>query len=126
MWYPASLMQATLFEFRHRWWVIFFIFFAAFLAYSLDPVNCGLAIVNWVAKHLGFTATENAYRLILAFSALLLTLAALLRTWGTSYLQADVMRDSKIHTERCWPTALTGMSAILSILATFSWRRGWG
>jgi protein-S-isoprenylcysteine O-methyltransferase Ste14 len=100
MWYPASLMQATLFEFRHRWWVIFFIFFTAFLAYSLDPVNCGLAIVNWVAKHLGLTATENAYRLILAFSALLLTLAALLRTWGTSYLQADVMRDSKIHTER--------------------------
>jgi len=62
--------------------VIFFIFFTAFLAYSLDPVNCGLAIVNWVAKHLGFTATENAYRLILAFSALLLTLAALLRTWA--------------------------------------------
>jgi protein-S-isoprenylcysteine O-methyltransferase Ste14 len=93
-------MQASLFEFRYRWWVIFFIFLTAFLTYSLDPVNCGLAIVNWLAKHVGFTATDNAYRLILAFSVLLLTLAALLRTWGTSYLQANVVRDSKIHTER--------------------------
>ena len=65
-------MQASLFEFRHRWWVIFFIFFIAFLAYSLDPVNCGVAIVGWLAKHLGTTPTANAYRLILAFSALFL------------------------------------------------------
>jgi protein-S-isoprenylcysteine O-methyltransferase Ste14 len=97
---PSSLMQASLFEFRHRWWVIFFIFFIAFLAYSLDPVNCGVAIVGWLAKHLGTTPTANAYRLILAFSALLLTLAALLRSWGTSYLDAEVMRDSEVHTER--------------------------
>jgi protein-S-isoprenylcysteine O-methyltransferase Ste14 len=93
-------MQASLFEFHHRWWVIFFIFFTAFLAYSLDPVNCGVAIVHWLSKHLGTTATDNTYRLIFAFSALLLAFAALLRTWGTSYLQAEVMRDSEIHTER--------------------------
>ena len=93
-------MQASLFEFRYRWWVIFVIFFTAFFAYSLDPVNCGVAIVNWLAKHLGSRATDTSYRLIFAFSALLLTLAALLRTWGTSYLQAEVMRDSEIHTER--------------------------
>jgi protein-S-isoprenylcysteine O-methyltransferase Ste14 len=93
-------MQASLFEFHHRWWVIFFIFFTAFLAYSLDPVNCGVAIVQWFAKHLGTTATDNTYRLIFAFSALLLAFAALLRTWGTSYLQPEVMRDSEIHTER--------------------------
>jgi protein-S-isoprenylcysteine O-methyltransferase Ste14 len=92
-------MQASLFEFRHRWWVIFSIFFTAFVAYSIDPVNSGVAIVHWLAKHLGTTATDDAYRLIFAFSALLLTLAALLRTWGTSYLQAEVMRDSQIHTE---------------------------
>lgn len=93
-------MQASLFEFRHRWWVIFFIFFIAFLAYFLDPVNCGVAIVGWLAKHLGTTPTAHAYRLIFAFSALLLTLAALLRSWGTSYLDAEVMRDSEVHTER--------------------------
>ena len=97
---PSFLVQASLFEFRHRWWVIFFIFFTAFLAYSLDPVNCGVAIVRWLANLLGTTATANAYRLIFAFGVLLLSLAALLRSWGTSYLDAEVMRDSEIHTER--------------------------
>jgi len=94
-----SAMQASLFEFRHRWWVITFIFFAAFSAYFLDPVNCGVAIANWFAKGPG-PATDNAYRFIFALGALWLTAAAVLRTWGTSYLQAEVMRDSHIHTEK--------------------------
>jgi protein-S-isoprenylcysteine O-methyltransferase Ste14 len=93
-------MQATLFEFRNRWWVIFSIFFAAFFAYFIDSMNSGVAIVDWLAKHLGTTATDNCYRLIFALGALLLALAALLRTWGTSYLQADVMRDPQVHTEK--------------------------
>lgn len=97
---PLSAMQATLFEFRHRWWIIFFIFFAAFSAYFLDPVNCGVALTNWLAKRSGTTATPNDYRLIFAFGALLLVFAAFLRTWGTSYLQPEVMRDPHVRTER--------------------------
>jgi protein-S-isoprenylcysteine O-methyltransferase Ste14 len=93
-------MQATLFEFRHRWWVIFFIFSAAFFAYSLDPVNSGVALGDWIAKRLGIVPTDKAYRLVFAFGALLVTLAAILRTWGTSYLQAEVMRDSRVRTEK--------------------------
>ena len=96
----SPAMQATLFEFRNRWWVIFFIFFAAFFAYTIDPMNSGAAIADWLAKRLGKTATDNSYRLIFAFGALLLALAASLRTWGTSYLQAEVMRDSRVHTEK--------------------------
>jgi len=92
-------MQASLFEFRHRWWIIASIFFLAFFAYFLDPVNCGVAIADWLAKRHG-PVTDNAYRLIFAFGTLLLTVASFLRTWGTSYLQADVMRDSRVHTEK--------------------------
>jgi protein-S-isoprenylcysteine O-methyltransferase Ste14 len=92
-------MQASLFEFRHRWWIIASIFAVAFFAYFLDPVNCGVAIANWLAKRHG-PVTDNWYRLIFAFGALSLTVAAFLRTWGTAYLQADVMRDSRVHTER--------------------------
>jgi protein-S-isoprenylcysteine O-methyltransferase Ste14 len=92
-------MQASLFEFRHRWWIFSGIFAVAFFAYFLDPVNCGVAIANWLAQRRG-PITDNSYRLIFAFGALLLTVAAFLRTWGTSYLQADVMRDSHLHTER--------------------------
>ncbi len=53
----------------------------------------------WLAGHHG-PVTDNAYRLIFAFGALLLIVAAGLRTWGTSYLQAEVLRDTHLHTER--------------------------
>jgi len=92
-------MRASLFEFRHRWWIFSSIFALAFFAYFLDPVNCGLAIASWLAKRQG-SVTDNWYRLVFAFGALSLTVAAFLRSWGTAYLQADVMRDSHVHTER--------------------------
>ena len=93
-------MQATLWEFRHRWWIIVLIFAAAFLAYNLDPVNSGVAFVRWLARHFGTPASENAYRLVFFAGALLLFLAAFLRTSGTSYLKAEVMRDTRVHSER--------------------------
>ncbi len=93
-------MQATLFEFRHRWWVIFTIFFLAFSAYAIDPMNSGAAIAEWAARERGMTASRDSYRVIFAFGAFLVGLASLLRTWGTAYLQADVMRDSRVHTEK--------------------------
>ena len=93
-------MQATLFEFRNRWWVIAFLFTAAFLAYSIDHVNAGVAFANWLAERMGQKATNDSYRVMFAFSAFLVFLAALVRTWGTSYLQAEVMRDFRVHTER--------------------------
>jgi len=93
-------MRATEFEFRNRWWVIFGIFFAAFFSYFIDPANCGAAIADWLAKPLGTAAGDNSYRLVFAIGGLLVAAAALLRTWGTSYLQADVMRDRRVHTDR--------------------------
>lgn len=93
-------MQATLFEFRNRYWIIFFIFTAAFLAYFIDHVNAAVAMVGWLSQRFGFHATDNSYRLAFAFGALLMAFAAFFRTWGTAYLQADVMRDSSVHTER--------------------------
>jgi protein-S-isoprenylcysteine O-methyltransferase Ste14 len=93
-------MRATEFEFRNRWWVIFAVFFAAFSAYFIDPVNAGAAIADWLAKRLGTTASDNTLRLVFGFGAFLLALTALLRTWGTSYLRAEVMRDRRVHTDR--------------------------
>jgi protein-S-isoprenylcysteine O-methyltransferase Ste14 len=93
-------MRATEFEFRNRWWIIFGIFFAAFGSDAIDHVNSAQAVVEWIARRMGTTPTDNQLRLIFAFGALLLALAAFLRTWGTSYLQASVMRDGRVHTER--------------------------
>ena len=93
-------MKATRFEFRYRWWVIFSIFLLAFSAYFVDHVNSTEAIVHWGATPLGIAVTKNSFRFILAFGAALVAVAAFLRTWGTSYLGAEVMRDSRVHTER--------------------------
>lgn len=93
-------MPATLLEFRHRWWVIFTIFLVAFSAYFIDPKTSAVAIADWIAARLGTTASADSYRLVFAVGSLLVFVAAILRTWGTSYLRADVMRDSRVHTER--------------------------
>ena len=96
-------MKASLFEFRHRWWVIFFIFMAAFLAYSIDPKNSAVAIADWSARLAHSDAARAPgewYQFTFALGAVLVGVAAFLRTWGTSYLQAEVMRDSEVHTEK--------------------------
>ncbi len=76
------------------------IFSGAFLTYNLDRKNSVQAIVEWLARNWGANPNENAVRLLFGFGALLLILAASLRTWGTSYLRAEVMRDSRVRTER--------------------------
>src|SRR5271154_6050580 len=93
-------MQATLWEFRNRWYVISGIFAVAFMLYSVDHVNAAQALGDWIAARRGIAATENAFKVIFLVGAILIALAALLRTWGTSYLHAEVMRDSSVHTER--------------------------
>lgn len=93
-------MQASLFEFRYRWWIIACIFALAFLSYGIDRVNSGSAIADWLSSLRGALPTDNSYRAVFALGAVLLVLTAFLRTWGTAYLRADVMRDSLVHTER--------------------------
>ena len=90
-------MQATLFEFRNRWWIFAGLFSVACLAYAIDHMNMGQAIGYWIS---GINVTDNTYRIIFGCAALLQVLCAFLRTWGTSYLRAEVMSDTRIHTEK--------------------------
>jgi protein-S-isoprenylcysteine O-methyltransferase Ste14 len=96
----SGIVQATLFEFRNRWWIFAGLFSVAFLAYAIDQMNTGQAIGNWISQHSSIHVTDNTFRIIFGCAALLQFLAAFLRTWGTSYLQAEVMSDSRIHTEK--------------------------
>lgn len=93
-------MKATDFEFRNRWWVFSAIFALAFTSYMVDHVNAGAGAVDWLMRHFGRTATDDNYRIIFALGALLVAAAALIRTWATSHLNAEVMRDARVHTER--------------------------
>ena len=91
---------ATDFEFRQRFWIIGGIFCVAFATYGIDHQIAGVTLVDWVAKLNGTTGTNSTYRLIFAVAAFFLISAALLRTWATAYLNAEVMVDRQLHTSR--------------------------
>lgn len=73
-------MRASNFEFRFRFWVIAFIFYAAFAAYSLDPVNAAVALVRFgfgPGLNLDMPHGRHVLQAIFLGAALLVTLAAL-------------------------------------------------
>jgi protein-S-isoprenylcysteine O-methyltransferase Ste14 len=89
-------MRASDFEFRYRFWIIGAIFWLGFSLYSVDPVNAALAIAHWLQPHTRWSADVIA-RGLFAFGALLTILAALLRTWATSFLRSEVVHDAALH-----------------------------
>jgi protein-S-isoprenylcysteine O-methyltransferase Ste14 len=96
-------MRASEFEFRHRSWVFFLIFLLGFSCYAFQQVNA----VEWLLQALGISGPiagtypqEPAGHAIFMVGAVSVGLAALIRTWGTAYLRAEVMRDRVLHTER--------------------------
>src|SRR5208283_979013 len=94
------MTAASDFEFKNRFWIIGGIFCFGFAAYNLDHQNSGAAIVEGLARARGTTANNMDYHLIFAVAALIGMLAALIRTWGTAYLKAEVMIGERLHTTR--------------------------
>ncbi len=86
-------MQATDFEFRHRFWFIGAIFGVAFWLYAVDPVNTAVFLVRSLGR------PDEAVRAVFALATLLLTAAALLRTWATAWLNTEVVHDDALHAE---------------------------
>jgi protein-S-isoprenylcysteine O-methyltransferase Ste14 len=93
-------MTASNFEFKYRFWIFGACFWIAFSSYSLDHQKAGAALVEWIARLRGTTVTRADYHLIFAIAALFCAAAALLRTWGTAYLNPEVMVDMQMHTSR--------------------------
>jgi protein-S-isoprenylcysteine O-methyltransferase Ste14 len=87
-------MKATQFEFRHRSVLNLIHFWIAFQLYSFDRINVVWAFVHWDAPRGAILA-----RLIFGFAALLLALAAGIRTWAAAYLRSAVVHDTDLHTE---------------------------
>jgi protein-S-isoprenylcysteine O-methyltransferase Ste14 len=89
-------MRATEFEFRYRSLIITGTYFLGLSFYSFDHVN----IVSYVvARTLGRGApnAESLYHTIFGTGALLVFLAAGLRTWAAAYLQSNVVQDPGMH-----------------------------
>lgn len=87
-------MKATEFEFRYRSLLNLFHFWIAFQLYSLDRINIVWAFVHWNNPRGDFIA-----RIVFGFGALLVGLAAAVRTWAAAYLRSEVVHDTALHTE---------------------------
>ena len=72
-------MKATNWEFTNRALVFGLIFAFTFPLYSLDHQNSTAALANWLGARLRMDADVVA-RLLFAFAAFLLVVAALIRT----------------------------------------------
>jgi protein-S-isoprenylcysteine O-methyltransferase Ste14 len=86
-------MIATEFEFRRRSLLNLIHFWLAFQLYSVDHVNVVAAFIR------GSAHRELLARAIFGFGALLLGIAAAIRTWAAAYLRSDVVHDPALHTE---------------------------
>lgn len=87
-------MKATEFEFRYRSILNLIHFWIAFQLYSVDRINIVWAFVHWNNPRGDFIA-----RIVFGFAALLLGLAATVRTWAAAYLRSEVVHDTALHTE---------------------------
>lgn len=87
-------MQATEFEFRQRSLLNLIHFWISFQLYSFDHTNVVWALVHWNTPRGALLA-----RLLFGFAALLLSVAAGIRTWAAAYLRTAVVHDTALHTE---------------------------
>jgi protein-S-isoprenylcysteine O-methyltransferase Ste14 len=91
-------MKATTWEFANRAMVFGMMFGFSFPIYALDHQNSAAALANWLGPRLGMDADLVA-RLLFVAAAFLLAVAALIRTWSSAYLQADVVYASEVKTQ---------------------------
>ena len=90
-------MRATNWEFKNRALVFGLVFGLAFSAYAIDPQNSAAALANWLGAARGLDANVVA-RFLIALATILLVVAALIRTWASSYLQASVVYAAEVKT----------------------------
>jgi len=96
-----GVVRATRFEFEKRFWIICAIYFAGFCLSNFDHVSFIAALRHLIAPSIaagGPQATLFA-RIVIATGALLVFLAAGLRTWGAAYLRTEVVHDTAQHSE---------------------------
>ena len=97
-------MRATDFEFRHRFWFICLTYFVGFMCYRFDHLNAAEALARWMFSrsdpHLDSLAARHALQGLFVLSATLVTAAVSIRTWAGAYLRAEVVFDTKVHSDR--------------------------
>jgi protein-S-isoprenylcysteine O-methyltransferase Ste14 len=83
-------MVASEFEYRHRFWMIVFVYIAAYSLYNLDHLNILYAVVPW---NQGVLQKDMLVRFLYAAATLLAAIGAILLTWSTAYRPASAIKD---------------------------------
>jgi protein-S-isoprenylcysteine O-methyltransferase Ste14 len=94
--------QATEFEFRSRGWIIAGIFTLGFFLYHFDQMNLSVAVSRLVlqgqpGEHSG--AFGHWITGLFTLATLIVTIAALIRSWAESYLHSSIVHDAALHSE---------------------------
>lgn len=90
-------MRATTWEFNNRVFVFALIFGVGFAAYWIDHQNASVALADALSMKYGVDA-DRTVRLLLAVAAVLAVGGALIRTWASSFLHADVVYATDVKT----------------------------
>jgi protein-S-isoprenylcysteine O-methyltransferase Ste14 len=91
-------MKATDWEFKNRAMVFGLIFAFTFPLYALDPQNATAALANWLGSRLHLDA-DIVVRWLFAIATLLVIVGALIRTWASAYLHAEVVYAAKVNAD---------------------------
>jgi protein-S-isoprenylcysteine O-methyltransferase Ste14 len=102
------MMKASTLEFRLRLWVLLAIYVLGFVApwdvfVRLDGSGPNAHVWGRLAVLLSKNGALNigpAFDVVLVLGIVCAGAGAWLRTWGSAYLGADVMRDTSLHGER--------------------------
>jgi protein-S-isoprenylcysteine O-methyltransferase Ste14 len=94
-------VRATAFEFEKRFWIICAIYLAGFYLSNFDHVPFTLWLRHLVAPSItgGGPEARMFTRVVIGAGALLIFLAAGLRTWAAAYLRTAVVHDTAQHSE---------------------------
>ena len=90
-------------EFRNRFWIIGASYGVGFFLYSVDKTNISIDLAGRILgpiRSQDSILLEHTVRAIFTCGVLLVALAALVRSWATAYLHAEVVHDAALHSER--------------------------
>ena len=92
-------MQAPKFEFERRFWIFCAFYFAGFGLSAFDHVS----FLTWLRQLFGIPGNSaqavTFARVVILIGAVLVFIAAALRTWGAAYLRTSIVHDTDQHSE---------------------------
>ncbi|MGB8010829.1 MAG: isoprenylcysteine carboxylmethyltransferase family protein [Terriglobales bacterium] len=91
-------MKATDWEFTNRALVFGLVFAFTFPLYFLDHENATAALANWLGARFQVDA-DRAAQVLFGCAALVLVAAALIRTWASAFLQAEIVYAADVKTQ---------------------------